>query len=67
MRKKENPEVPFYTLEAEPDGTIRQKRAEFDRQNKDIDEVTSFLRLWQKEIQKRLTKKDYMSAEKAEN
>lgn len=65
MRKKENPEVPFYTLEAEPDGTIRQKRAEFDRQNKDIDEVTSFLRLWQKEIQKRLTKKDYMSAEKS--
>ena len=57
LRKKENPEVPFYTLEVEPDGTIRQKRAEFDRQNKDIDEVTSFLRLWQKEIQKRLTKK----------
>ena len=65
LRKKENPEVPFYTLEVEPDGIIRQKRAEFDRQNKDIDEVTSFLRLWQKEIQKRLTKKDYMSAEKS--
>ena len=65
LRKKENPEVPFYTLEVEPNGTIRQKRAEFDRQNKDIDEVTSFLRLWQKEIQKRLTKKDYMSAEKS--
>lgn len=65
LRKKENLEVPFYTLEVEPDGTIRQKRAEFDRQNKDIDEVTSFLRLWQKEIQKRLTKKDYMSAEKS--
>ena len=56
LRKKENPEVPFYTLEVEPNGTIRQKRAEFDRQNKDIDEVTSFLRLWQKEIQKRLCK-----------
>lgn len=65
LRKKENPEVPFYTLEVEPNGTIRQKRAEFDRQNKDIDEVTSFLRLWQKEIQKRLTKKDYISAEKS--
>ena len=65
LRKKENPEVPFYTLEAEPDGTIRQKRAEFDRQNKDIDEVTSFLRLWQKEIQKRLTKKDRKSTEES--
>lgn len=65
LRKKENPEVPFYTLEAEPDGTIRQKRAEFDRQNKDIDEVTSFLRLWQKEIQKRLTQKDRKSTEES--
>ena len=65
LRKKENPEVPFYTLEAEPDGTIRQKRAEFDRQNKDIDEVTSFLTLWQKEIQKRLTKKDRKSTEES--
>ena len=65
LRKKENPEVPFYTLEVEPDGTIRQKRAEFDRQNKDIDEVTSFLRLWQKEIQKRLTKKDRKSTEES--
>lgn len=65
LRKKENPEVPFYTLEVEPNGTIRQKRAEFDRQNKDIDEVTSFLRLWQKEIQKRLTKKDRKSTEES--
>lgn len=65
LRKKENPEVPFYTLEVEPNGTIRQKRAEFDRQNKDIDEVTSFLRLWQKEIQKRLTQKDRKSTEES--
>ena len=65
LRKKENPEVPFYTLEVEPDGTIRQKRAEFNRQNKDIDKVTSFLTLWQKEIQKRLTKKDRKSTEES--
>ena len=55
----------FTHWKAEPDGTIRQKRAEFDRQNKDIDEVTSFLRLWQKEIQKRLTKKDRKSTEES--
>lgn len=65
MREKENPKVPFYTLEVEPDGTIRQKRAEFNRQNKDIDKVTSFLTLWQKEIQKRLTKKDRKSTEES--
>lgn len=53
------------TLEVEPDGTIRQKRAEFNRQNKDIDKVTSFLTLWQKEIQKRLTKKDRKSTEES--
>ena len=65
LREKENPKVPFYTLEVEPDGTIRQKRAEFNRQNKDIDKVTSFLILWQKEIQKRLTKKDRKSTEES--
>ena len=65
LREKENPKVPFYTLEVEPDGTIRQKRAEFNRQNKDIDKVTSFLTLWQKEIQKRLTKKDRKSTEES--
>ena len=45
LREKENPKVPFYTLEVEPDGTIRQKRAEFNRQNKDIDKVTSFFNI----------------------
>lgn len=65
LREKENPKVPFYTLEVEPDGTIRQKRAKFNRQNKDIDKVTSFLTLWQKEIQKRLTKKDRKSTEES--
>ena len=65
LREKENPGVPFYTLEVEPDGTIRQKRAEFNRQNKDIDKVTSFLTLWQKEIQKRLTQKDRKSTEES--
>lgn len=65
LREKENPKVPFYTLEVEPDGTIRQKRAEFNRQNKDIDKVTSFLTLWQKEIQKRLTQKDRKSTEES--
>lgn len=65
LREKENPKVPFYTLEVEPDGTIRQKHAEFNRQNKDIDKVTSFLTLWQKEIQKRLTQKDRKSTEES--
>lgn len=46
----------------EPSG---KNRAEFNRQNKDIDKVTSFLTLWQKEIQKRLTKKDRKSTEES--
>lgn len=46
----------------EPSG---KNRAEFNRQNKDIDKVTSFLTLWQKEIQKRLTKKDRKNTEEA--
>ncbi len=58
LRKTEEPDKPWYTLEVEPDGTIRQKRTEFDRQKPDLKEAEPFLRKWQKEIQKRLTAED---------
>ena len=32
LRKTDTPEKPYYTLEVEPDGTVRQKRTYFDRQ-----------------------------------
>lgn len=45
----------YYSLEIEPDGTVRQKRNMYDRQKADIEEATKFLQKWQKEISKRLT------------
>ena len=58
LRKADAPHVPYYTLEVEPDGTIRQKRTKFDRQEEDIEQATQFLKHWQKVIAKRLTTED---------
>lgn len=58
LRFTEEPERPYYTLEIEPDGTARQKRTTGDNQNADFEEAKNFIRRWQQEIQKRLTKED---------
>jgi len=65
LRRTNNIEQSYYTLEVEPGGTIRQKRTMYDRQEDDIEEATEFLQKWQKEIRKRLTKEDYALAEKS--
>ena len=62
LRKQENLQEAYYTLEVEPGGTIRQKRAEYDRQNSDIDEVTVFLEKWQKVVAERMSKDDVKKA-----
>lgn len=54
LRKNEHPDSAWYTLEAEPDGTVRQKRTVGDCQNEDIEEATRFLREWQRVISKRI-------------
>ena len=55
LRRRKDPEKPYYTLEIEPDGTVRQKRTMFDRQEKDIDKAKKFLREWQGVVASRLT------------
>ncbi len=55
LRRKVEPTKAYYTLEVEPDGTVRQKRTTGDVQNEDIEEAKEFLVEWQKEIAKRLT------------
>ncbi len=65
LRKAEQPDQPYYTLEVEPGGVIRQKRTEYDRQKKDIDEASAFLRKWQAVVQERLTKGDRDLAKKS--
>lgn len=58
LRKTAAKEAPYYTLEVEPSGNIRQKRTTGDNQNKDFDDAIGFLKKWQKEIQKRLSEED---------
>ena len=58
LRKTAEPDTPYYTVEAEPGGTVRQVRTQYNRQNDDIGEVRAFLKIWQKQIAKRLTQKD---------
>lgn len=62
LRKTGEEEKPYYTLEVEPDGTVRQKRTFFNRQQPDIEQATVFLKHWQKTVQKRLGKDDYRQA-----
>ena len=62
LRKASEPEQAYYTLEIEPGGVIRQKRTEYDRQNKDIKKAEMFLREWQEEIQKNMTEEDLILA-----
>jgi len=58
LRKAEDTEKPYYTLEIEPDGTTRQKRTTGDWQDKDFKEAVSFIRKWQGEVKKRLGRVD---------
>lgn len=67
LRKAEEPDKPYYTIEVEPGGTIRQHRGEFDEEP-EIEEVKPFLKEWQKVIRKRMSEQDHelaaVSAEK---
>lgn len=58
LRKTAEPDTPYYTVEAEPGGTVRQVRTQYNRQNDDIGEVRAFLKIWQKQLAKQLTQKD---------
>lgn len=65
LRRKSQIDTPWYTLEIEPGGTIRQKRTTGDNQNKDLDAAIPFLKKWQQEITKRLSEEDKELAEKS--
>ena len=53
--------MPFYTIEVEPGGTIRQHRGMFDEEP-DIEKVKPFLKEWQKVIRKRMSEEDHKRA-----
>lgn len=65
LRQASSPQKPYYTLEVEPDGTVRQKRTMYDRQNSDIGKAMRFLAKWQKVVAARLTGEDHKKAERS--
>ena len=65
LRKSDKPDMPWYTLEVEPSGNIRQKRTTGDNQNPDFQEAITFLKKWQKFFQKQLTKEEKKLGDKA--
>lgn len=69
LRRADEPQIPFYTIEVEPDGTIRQHRSYLDEEP-GIEEIRGFLKEWQKEVKGRVREEDLelqkASAEKRE-
>lgn len=65
LRHSNHRDMPWYTLEVEPSGNIRQKRTTGDNQNADFDTAREFLNDWQKYFKKQLTKEEQELGEKA--
>ena len=65
LRRVSEIEKPWYALEIEPGGTIRQKRSKGDEQYADLQEAEPFLREWQEVIAKRVTGEDIAAAMEA--
>ena len=66
LRRAGHEDIPWYTLEVEPNGNIRQKRTTGDNQNKDFEQAVKFLKKWQKEFIKRMDEKEKELGAKAE-
>ena len=64
LRKTAEPGVPYYTIEVEPGGTVRQHRGYLDEEP-EIEKVKPFIREWQAVLKKRLTAEDRKRARKS--
>lgn len=58
LRHSGNPSMPWYTLEVEPSGNIRQKRTTGDNQNADFQKAVGFLKKWQAYFKKQLSEEE---------
>lgn len=65
LRKKDDPNTPWYTLEVEPGGTIRQKRSYNNEQYADLEDAKPFLAEWQQVVQQRMNAAEIGFAEKS--
>ncbi len=66
LRRAGQQDVPWYTLEVEAGGNIRQKRTTGDNQNKDFEEAVAFLKKWQRYFIKQLTKEEKEAGKRAD-
>lgn len=57
LRRAEEPDKPFYTIEVEPGGTIRQHRGYLDEEP-EIEKIRPFLREWQQVLKRRMSEED---------
>ncbi len=58
LRKEDAPDQPYYTIEVEPGGTIRQHRGMYDEEP-EIEQIRPFLREWQQVIRRRMKSRDH--------
>lgn len=63
LRKSSAPETPWYTMEVEPGGNVRQLRTLGDNEGADRAEAKGVLSRWKKEIKKRLQQSEAGKAE----
>lgn len=66
LRRAGKENTPWYTLEVEAGGNIRQKRTTGDNQNKDFEEAVPFLKKWQEYFVKKMTEEEKELGKKAE-
>lgn len=66
LRKAEAPDKPWYTIEIEPGGNIRQKKSVLNEAYKDLEDAMSFLKEWQQWVMKNLSEEDKKLAEKSD-
>lgn len=66
LRRKKRPDTPWYTIEMEAGGNIRQKRTVGDNQNEDLKEAEDFLKKWQQAWVRKMNKKEKKYGERAD-
>lgn len=58
LRRQENLEKEFYTMEIEPSGNVVQKSKEYNRTGEDYEEAEIFLKKWKKNVLKKIEKQE---------
>lgn len=65
LRHADKSEIPWYTLEVEPGGTVRQKRSYNNEQYADLEKAKPFIAEWQQAVQSRMSAGEIKLADRA--